>query len=70
MSIDSKLIIKKITLERDKIQTFQEYPFSIDVVRDFKELNFTSPVTFFVGEKVEGKSTIIEDIAVALGLPA
>lgn len=70
MGIDSNLIVKKISLDRDKISSFEEYPFNIDVVKNFKELNFTSPVTFLVGENGVGKSTFIEAIAVSLGLPA
>lgn len=70
MSIDSNLIIKKISLQRDKIKSFNKYPFNIDVVKNFEELNFDSQVTFFVGENGIGKSTFIEAIAVSLGLPA
>ena len=70
MSIESNLIIKKIYLEKDKIESFDKYPFNIDVVKNFDELNFDSQVTFFVGENGIGKSTFIEAIAVALGLPA
>ena len=70
MSFDSNLIVKKISLERDKIKSFEKYPFNIDVVKNFEELTFDSQVTFFVGENGVGKSTFIEAIAVALGLPA
>ena len=70
MSMDSKLMVTRISLERDKIQSFDKYPFNIEVVRNFHELKFDSPVTFFVGENGIGKSTFIEAIAVALGLPA
>lgn len=70
MGINSKLILKKISLERDNIKDFDKYPFNIEVVKNFNELNFKSPVTFFVGENGIGKSTFIEAIAVALGLPA
>lgn len=70
MEMDSKLIVKKITLERDKIESFDKYPFNIEVVKNFEELTFDCPVTFFVGENGVGKSTFIEAIAVSLGLPA
>ena len=70
MSMDSKLMIKKISLDRDKIESFDEYPFNIEVVKNFQELNFDSQVTFFVGENGIGKSTFIEAIAVTLGMPA
>lgn len=70
MSIESNLIVKKITLKRDKIESYDAYPFNIEVVKNFEELNFDSQVTFLVGENGIGKSTFIEAIAVALGLPA
>ena len=70
MGLDSNLIVKKISLDRDKIESFDKYPFNIEVVKNFTELNFDSQVTFFVGENGIGKSTFIEAIAVALGLPA
>ena len=70
MGLDRNLMVKKITLERNKIESFNEYPFNIQVVKDFEELNFDSPVTFFVGENGVGKSTFIEAIAVSLGFPA
>ena len=70
MGLDSKLIVKKISLDRDKIESFDKYPFNIEIVKNFTELNFDSQVTFFVGENGIGKSTFIEAIAVALGLPA
>lgn len=70
MGLDSNLMVKVISLERDRIESFDQYPFNIEVVKNFHELKFKSPVTFFVGENGIGKSTFIEAIAVALGLPA
>lgn len=70
MSMESNLIVKRIFLERDKIVSFDRYPFNIDIVKNFDKLNFDSQVTFFIGENGVGKSTFIEAIAVALGLPA
>jgi len=70
MGLDSDLMIKKIALERDKIEDFDKYPFNIEIVKNFNELKFDSSVTFFVGENGIGKSTFIEAIAVSLGLPA
>lgn len=70
MGIDSSLIVKKVILQKDKIESFDKYPFNIDIVKNFEELNFDSPVTFFIGENGVGKSTFIEALAVALGMPA
>ena len=68
--MDEELIIKKIIFERDKVESFDKYPFNIEVIKNLKEITLTSPVTFLVGENGIGKSTLIEAIAVALGLPA
>lgn len=46
------------------------YPYNIPAVRYLdrvRELRFSKPVTFFVGENGTGKSTLLEAIAVALG---
>ncbi len=70
MNLDSKLMITRISLEKDRIENFNKYPFNIEIIKNFQELNFKSPVTFFIGENGVGKSTIIEAIAVSLDLPA
>jgi predicted ATPase len=43
------------------------FPFNLAIVRSLKELAFTSPVTFFVGENGSGKSTLMEALACAAG---
>ena len=45
-----------------------EYPFSLPLVRGL-DVEFTAPVTFFVGENGTGKSTIVEAIAALCRLP-
>ena len=45
-----------------------EYPFIIPVIRTL-DIEFTAPVTFFVGENGTGKSTVIEAIAALCKLP-
>ena len=67
--MNNNLIVKRISLKRDRIENFNEYPFNISLVKNFNEVNFENNVTFFVGENGVGKSTFIEAIAVALGLP-
>ena len=45
-----------------------ESPFSLPLIRCL-DIEFTSPVTFFVGENGTGKSTVIEAIAALCKLP-
>ena len=52
MSMESNLIVKRISLERDKIDSFDRYPFNIDIVKNFDELNFDSQVTFLLEKMV------------------
>lgn len=69
MALDSNLIVRKVSLMREEIESFDKYPFNIEIIKNFRELTFTSPVTFIIGENGVGKSTFIEALAVALGLP-
>ncbi|MFS0671785.1 AAA family ATPase [Ornithinibacillus sp. 179-J 7C1 HS] len=43
------------------------YPFHLPFIRNFQELNLTSPVTIIVGENGTGKSTLLEAIAANIG---
>jgi predicted ATPase len=45
------------------------FPFNVPVIRNLTELEFTSEVTFLVGENGSGKSTLLETLACAAGLP-
>ena len=47
----------------------ERFPFNVPIVRALNELSLDAPVTFFVGENGSGKSTILEGIAAAAGLP-
>ena len=70
MSLDTNLIIKKICLEREKIKSFDNYPFNIEIIKNLDTIVLNKPVTFLVGENGTGKSTLIEAIAVAMKLNA
>jgi predicted ATPase len=56
-----------VKLRRDKIASFDEYPFSLPVVRNLDSLELHPAVTFLVGENGSGKSTLMEALAVAWG---
>lgn len=42
-----------------------QFPFNLPILASLRELTFTAPVTFFVGENGSGKSTLLEAIACA-----
>ncbi len=46
-----------------------EYPFSVPALRGLERIEFTAPVTFFVGENGSGKSTLLEALALKARLP-
>lgn len=62
--------IRQVTLKRDKVDSFDRYPFSLPVVRSLEQIAIHPKVTYFVGENGSGKSTLLEAIAVAFGFNA
>ena len=62
-----RFFIDRIKLNKENIDN-TKYPFNIKCLRDFDELKISNPVTFFYGENGVGKSTLVEAIAIALGL--
>jgi predicted ATPase len=59
--------LKRITLVRDRVTTWEEYPFDIPVIRNLSEIDLKHRVCFFVGENGSGKSTLLEAIAEHVG---
>src|SRR5882762_5558497 len=59
--------LRSVSLKARISETSAGFPFNVPVVQSLGELQFTSPVTFFVGENGSGKSTLIEAIACAAG---
>lgn len=69
MTISSQFV-SRISLQRDKVDSFERYPFCLPAVRSLDRLELHPKVTFFVGENGSGKSTLLEAIAVSLGFNA
>jgi len=57
------MYLKAVSLLRENIRSFNEYPFSIPAIKNLHQIEFKSKVTFFVGENGSGKSTLLEAIA-------
>ena len=62
--------VRSVVLKRDKVPSFEEYPFNIPAIRHLDSLDMHPSVTFVVGENGTGKSTLLEAIAVAAGYNA
>lgn len=63
----SNQYIIRLSLLRDKIESFNTYPFSLPVVNALDTLELHPKVTYFVGDNGSGKSTLLEAIAVSMG---
>jgi len=59
--------VREVKLRRDKVTSFDQYPFFLPVVRHLESLELHPAVTFLVGENGSGKSTLLEAVAVAWG---
>ncbi|MGE3947768.1 MAG: AAA family ATPase, partial [Blastocatellales bacterium] len=57
--------LKEIQL-KPASKTKSGFPFNLPLVRKFDRIEFTSPVTFFVGENGSGKSTLLEAMAAGI----
>jgi predicted ATPase len=62
--------IANVTLRRDDIPSFDDYPFTLEVIKHLHTLKMHPAVTFLVGENGSGKSTLLEAIAAAWGFNA
>lgn len=58
--------INRVSLDWEKISQYS-YLRNIEALKGIKEIEFSNPITFFVGENGSGKSTLLEAIAVAHG---
>jgi predicted ATPase len=66
--MDRDPFLKYVSLVRERVPSFSEYPFSIPAISRLDELDLRASATFFVGENGTGKSTLLEAIAMVAGL--
>ena len=60
--------LKKVTLLSEKFPSKEHYPFNLNLFQKTGDIQFRSPVTFFIGENGAGKSTLIEAMALKCGI--
>lgn len=58
--------LTRVALRADRVQP-EVHPFSLPILADGLALDFTTPVTFFVGENGSGKSSVLEALAWSTG---
>ena len=56
-----------IALKEKKIESFDNYPFSLPAIKELKRTLLHPNVTFLVGENGSGKSTLLEALAITQG---
>jgi predicted ATPase len=60
--------LKRVHINSETFPTRESYPFSLQVYQEPRTVEFSTPVTFFVGENGSGKSTLLEAIVRACGI--
>lgn len=66
-AFETNQFVLTIGLKKEKIESFEHYPFCLPIVKNLKNVEFHQAVTYFVGENGSGKSTLLEALAVSLG---
>lgn len=66
-SLSAEHYVTQVQLRREKVPSFDCYPFSLAAIKHLDALELHPKVTFVVGENGSGKSTLLEAIAVAWG---
>jgi len=65
-SLRDQPFLVEVRLLRDKVPSWDRYPFDLPVTRSLETIAFHPRVTFFIGENGTGKSTLLEAMAVGL----
>jgi predicted ATPase len=60
--------LKGLALDQEKFPTLEHYPFHLKIFQQTKRLEFTSNITFFIGENGTGKSTLLKALSTKCGI--
>jgi len=63
-------LLDEVRVEFSEDTDFNSFPFSLPIIKNLKNIQFPTQVTFFVGENGAGKSTLLEAIANKAGFGA
>jgi len=61
--------LKKVSILSESFPTKDCYPFNLQTFHETRDIEFNTPVTFFIGENGTGKSTLLKAIAVKCNIP-
>lgn len=64
--LEGSPFLTRVSLREDRVQP-GVHPFTLPILNDGLSLEFTTPVTFLVGENGSGKSTLLEALAWSTG---
>lgn len=62
------IFLDKVSILQDQFPTKDFYPFNLKLLQKTKEIEFQTPITFFIGENGAGKSTLLKAIAIRCGI--
>ena len=69
-TMDASHYLLQVGIDRNKVPSFDAYPYCLPVCRNMTTIDLHPAVTFLVGENGAGKSTLLEAIAIASGFNA
>jgi len=65
--LDAEHYVLALKLKREKVPSFDVFPYALPALRQLHSLELHPHVTFIVGENGSGKSTLLEAVAIAAG---
>jgi predicted ATPase len=60
--------LEKVTFKHNTFPTTEVYPFNLKLLQETRDIVFSKPVTFFVGENGSGKTTVLKGICRCCGI--
>ena len=60
--------ISKVQINKESFPVKDQYPFHLPVLENINEIQFKTPITFFIGENGCGKSTLLRAMALNAGI--
>lgn len=62
------IYLRQVDIHCEKFPTLAYYPFNLKIFQNTPGIEFSKPITFFIGENGTGKSTLLKAIAYVCGI--